>query len=234
MGAAICTLDAKTYDGALLNLTTMTGGHGDDNGFTGSDWLHINGTADWNNGPDEWIRKAEGGQQILPVRFSAGADPLPTVGGLSAQANTFTCDSGDRTSGSFITTGGLLLTLSSSQLDAGIEWTFPVSTATKTFWWLGHSRNGGWEASAELSDASEVATPYTLPTGALNVYVAGWFEVSFRGTADQVAAGVTVRIAITRVNTGISATAAVGTRPQVLLTPVPAPKPRGMRPGRRH
>jgi hypothetical protein len=234
MGAAICTVAAKTYDDTLmgLNMTTMTGGSGATIGYTKSDWLYINSVAGFTD-LEASRRKIEGGRQIIPELFHSGADPDPTAAnGGNLAINNFTADVGDRTTGTFSTNSGLQVTASSSRINCGIKFVFTLTRETQTFWWLGHSRNGGWEASVTFSDAT-TSTPYALPYGASNVHVPAWFEAQFRGTWDQVDAGVTATVAITRVNTGISASGAVYNRALVLLQPTPAPRPHGMFLGRK-
>jgi hypothetical protein len=231
MAATVLTLTAKTYDAALLDLTAMTGGNSLDIGYTGADWLHINNNTLWND-PSIRIRKEQGNEQILPSLVTFGGNPAPTTSNGSAQSNVFTADTGDRTTGSAIFSGGIGVNVSNTELGNGVQVTFPLSRDLKTFWWLGHSRNGTFDATATLSDASATVTPYSLPTAALNVQEPGWFEVTFRGTYWQVDAGVTVTIAITRTG-GATASGQILCRPWVLLTPVPPSKPRGMPAGRR-
>jgi hypothetical protein len=209
----------------------MTDGNSLDIGYTGSDWLHINNNTLWNN-PEDRIRKEQGGEQILPSLVTFGGNPTPVTSNGAAQANVFTADSGDRTAGSAIFSGGLGVAVGPSELGNGIQVVFPLSRDLKTFWWLGHTHNGTYEASTTLSDASLGPLTYTLPTAAVNVLEPGWFECTFRGTWFQVDDDVTVTIAITRTG-GATSSGQILCRPWVLLTPVPPSKPRGMPAGRR-
>jgi hypothetical protein len=240
MARVLLTVALKAYDAGLTDMTDMTGGNSETVGVIGTDWTFLHAVTEFNSMADEGsetdgIRKAAGNRQIVPELYSAGADPLPTLSNDSGNAHLFTADAGDRFhAATALAAGsqddGVQVTVSSSRLDSGVSYTFPISTALQTFWWLGWQRNGGYRAQISVSDASFATQSVDLPFGALNVKTDAWFEATFQGGADQVDAGVTVTVKLDRYYVESGRTSAiVGLRAQLLREPVPAPKCSGAR-----
>jgi hypothetical protein len=230
---AILTLTTKAYDAGLVNLTTMTGGPGLTIGHTGADWLHINSNVQWND-PEGRLRKLNGGRQINP-ELVTGVGATPTVGASPASfGHTFTrtATTDDEYDGgvAFGGTGGANITVVSTSFGSGAAVTFPLTRDLQTFWWLGWVRNATCFAYATMSDGAETVSDLALPVGAFNVYQPAWFEVTFRGNYAQVQNDETVTIEVLRTG-GASANGQIHWRSSVLLTPVPAPRPKGLPPG---
>jgi hypothetical protein len=230
MAATVLTLALKTYDAALVNLTTMTGGVGATVGYTGADWIHTN-TAGHVSSPESCFRKKEGGRQIAPTLVTTGGTPT-TASSPASFAHTFTRTSADMysTGASFVGTGGCNVGVTTSQFGSGIGVTFPLSRDLQTFWWLGWVRNATCQAAATTSDG--LTDSVALPTGGFNVYVPAWFECQFRGTYAQVQDGVTVTVNITRTG-GATVSGQIHSRAWVLLVPVTPARPKGLPPGSR-
>jgi hypothetical protein len=229
----VFTLTAKTYDATLLNLTAMTGGSGVTNGYTGSDWVHMNNSSMFSDS-DAFFRKKEGGGQINPSLYISGANATPVLGNTPAQTNVFTRTAADQATNtvSFVGSGGASINVPLADMGNGFELDFPLTRKLQTFWWLGHTRNGIYTVDATMSDAAAGPLSLVLPAGAFNIYQPNWFEVTFRGTYAQVEDDVTINIRVTRTG-GTNATSALHNRAWVLLTPVTSPKPRGKPAGRR-
>jgi hypothetical protein len=231
MASSALTVSLKTYDAALVSLTTMTGGRGDVLGLTAADWLFFNAAGtQWTN-PEIRMRKNQGGRKIAPFLVTTGG--TPTTGNSPASfAHTFTRGTGDLQSGSstFVGTGGLNVTVTTSQFGSGIGVTFPLSRDLQTFWWLGWVRNATCQAAATTSDG--LTDSVALPTGGFNVYVPAWFECQFRGTYAQVQDGVTVTVNITRTG-GATVNGQIHSRAWVLTPSVTPARPKGLPPGSR-
>jgi hypothetical protein len=230
MAATVLTLALKTYDAALVNLTTMTGGVGATVGYTGADWIHTN-TAGHLSNLETCFRKKEGGRQIAPALVTTGGTPT-TASSPASFAHTFTRTSADMysTGASFVGTGGCNVGVTTSQFGSGIGVTFPLSRDLQTFWWLGWVRNATCQAAATTSDG--LTDSVALPTGGFNVYVPAWFECQFRGTYAQVQDGVTVTVNITRTG-GATVNGQIHSRAWVLTPSVTPARPKGLPPGSR-
>jgi hypothetical protein len=233
----VFTLTAKTYDAALLNLTTMTTDGAAwtlEQGYTGADWMHTNNSTMFNN-LEACFRKQEGGRQINPTLYISGANATPVVGSTPARTNVFTRTAADQAvnSVSFVGSGGASVNVPLADMGNGVELSFPLTRKLQTFWWLGHTRNGIYTVTATMSDGGG-GSPLSLvlPAGAFNIYQPNWFEVAFRGTYAQVEAGESINIRIARTG-GASATSLLSWRAAVLLLPVAPTKPRGRPAGRR-
>jgi len=232
---------AKTYDPSLTDLTAMTGGNSLTVGNNQSDWVWYVNTNSWgtitNATPDNISstpKKRTGGEQIHPTLYADDGGALPTLSTAGA-ALTLTHEIYDNlnteTTGS--NSGGLGISIGSSRINCGIYYTFALKTSLQTFWWMGTYRNGQFTVTISISDGSKTPVTLVLPAGAINTAINGWFEATWQGTADQVAAGVTVQIKINR-DTVVSAIGSMTLRGQVLRIPTPAAVPRGRRARRRH
>jgi hypothetical protein len=237
MPSPVLTLTNKTYDAALTNLTTMTGGLGTTIGYTGADWLNLNNATQWLT---SWtrFRKINGGHQINPYLVTAGANPTPTLsnGSQPAGPHNFAITAGDMDESggvAFATNGSMAVNVADTELGNGIGVSFPLTRKLQTFWWLGNVRNGAHVVDATVSDGLVTVAQLALPVGGFNVLQYAWFECTFRGTDAQVAADETVDIEITRLSSPGGAAGQVNWRASLLLTPVNPPKPRGMPAGRR-
>jgi hypothetical protein len=232
MAATVLTLALKTYDAALVNLTTMTGGVGATVGYTGADWIHTN-TAGHVSSPESCFRKKEGGRQIAPALVTTGGTPT-TANSPASFAHTFTRTSADMysTGTSFIGTGGCNVGVTTSQFGSGIGATFRLTRDLQTLWWLGWVRNATCQAAATMSDGAATVSNLALPVGAFNVYTPAWFECTFRGTYAQVQNEETVTVNVIRTG-GATVSGQIHSRAWVLLVPVTPPRPKGLPPGSR-
>lgn len=234
MAATLLTIAAKAFDAAAADLTADTGGNSHAVGQNGADWAYCAHAVAWGqyvaDPTDGLARKRTGGEQIQPVLYSGngGADPLPVVGNDSGHL-TVTAGALDVLDQDTALShdGGIVATLSSSRLNAGFRWTFPVKRSLQTFWRMGWQYNGGWVASISISDASFATQTYSLPTGSNFAKINSWFEATWRGTGRQEEAGVTVTIACER--TAIfngQASAALSLHGQILRVPTPLQRQR--------
>lgn len=233
MAATILTIAAKAFDAGLTDMTAMTGGNSEVIGEIGSDWGYFAHNTAWNNYVSDpthaagQSRKRSGGEQLQPVLYSAGADPLPVAVGDSYRAITHEALDALDSDSSSSHTGGVYFIVASSRLGSGLKWTLPVTMEERKFWWLGRQMNGGCTASISISDGSIATQTYALPTGSAFAWVNAWFEATYRGTGLQVENGVTVEIKVERTSVfGGQPTVQIGNNVVAILPPTAPPRQR--------
>ena len=223
MAAPVLTLvNITPY--ASPDLTALTGGLSQVVGSTGADWL-----VSYNFPRD--VYKSLGGQQILPVPFVDAGGELPHNGVTSTNYAVVyqNADTGDGTlTGSTSETrGNNWSTTSATQLNAGIQFTFPSDQTQRTFVWLGQLCGGTFTAEAVMADGSLTVSTITLPPETSNVYAyrQAWFQASWCSVASTT---ITLRIRKTAVQVN-GITLQIVNQACYLQVPVQAPTGRGLK-----